>query len=57
MLAGRWRALAEAVFVEGHAYGGVHAQFLEGGDFAGGGDSAGGYDGQLSGVAQRAELG
>ena len=37
--------LAEAVFVEGHAYGGVHVDFLEGGDFADGFDAAGGDDG------------
>jgi len=51
------RISPEAVFVEGHADGGVHADFLEGGDLAGGGDSAGGDDGQLSGAAQLAEPG
>ena len=37
--------LAKAVFVEGHAYGGIHADFLQGHDFAACLDSAGGDDG------------
>ena len=37
--------LAKAVFVEGHADGGVHAHFLEGGDLVCCGDAAGGDDG------------
>ena len=56
---GGWRVLAEAVFVGGHADGGVHADFLEGGHLAGGGDAAGGgdEDEQVRGTARLAELG
>ncbi len=45
--------LANAVFVEGHADGGVHADFLEGGDLAGGGDASGGDNGKARGAAAR----
>jgi len=53
----RQEVSAEAVFVEGHADDGVHADFLEGGDFASSGDAAGGDDGQARGAAQLAEPG
>lgn len=51
------RILAEALFVEGHTDGGVHADSLEGGDLAGGGDAAGGDDERVHGAAQLAESG
>src|SRR5579859_57403 len=46
---------AEAVFVDGHAYGGVHADFFESVDFALRFDSAGGDDGVFSSSAEFAE--
>lgn len=46
---------AEAVFVDGHAHGGVHADFFEGGDFAAGLDAAGGDDGITGGAAKLAK--
>ena len=47
--------LAEAVFVDGHADGGVHADFFEGVDFTAGLDSAGGDDGMLCSGAKIVE--
>src|SRR5579859_6339138 len=46
---------AESVFVDGHAYGGVHADFFESVDFALRFDSAGGDDGVFSSSAEFAE--
>src|SRR5215475_5463258 len=47
--------LAEAFFVEGHADGGLHAEFFEGADFAAGGDAAGRDDGEFGGGAEIAK--
>jgi hypothetical protein len=44
--------LAEAVFVDGHAHSGVHADLFQGSDFAACFDSAGGNDGVRRGVAE-----
>src|SRR5579859_6010109 len=46
---------AESVSVDGHAYGGVHADFFERVDFAARFDSAGGDDGVFSSSAEFAE--
>jgi len=47
--------LSQAVFVHGHAYRCVHADFFEGVDFAAGLNATGGDDGVRSGVAELAE--
>jgi len=49
------RHLANAIFVEGHADGGVHADFFQGEDFAARGDAAGSDNRQGRGRAQVAE--
>ena len=47
----------EVAGVDGHAHGGVHADFFEGAHFAEAANSAGGGDGQLGDAAQLAEPG
>jgi hypothetical protein len=46
---------AQAIFVDGHAYGGVHAEFFEGGYFAAGLDSPCSDDGMLGGGTEHTE--
>ena len=47
--------LAEAILVDGHAYGCVHPEFFEGGYFAAGLDSACSDDGMRAGGTEHTE--